>query len=226
MSIVLTDRPSRTDLAQQAAARQLSILGGLQPSKGDPVPDGTRSLLLLGPAEPGFWAAFQKSPEAVDGCADPLDRWSRRVIDAWAVELGGEALFPFDGTPWLPFIDWARRSGRAWASPVTFLVHADAGLFLSIRGAVALPWKAEGPPTAERPCDAGCNQPCLAACPVAALGPAGYDVSACHSFLDQPAGRACLEAGCAARRVCPVSQIYPRQTAQSAFHMSAFHGPR
>jgi hypothetical protein len=169
---------------------------------------------------------LQESVEFADGQVDALDRWSRRVIGEMARVLGAQALFPFDGPPWLPFVDWALRSGRAWTSPATFLVHADAGLLLSIRGALALSWEVALPPPATRPCDSCDSQACLAACPVSAPGPDGYDVVACHTHLDRPAGQACMEAGCAARRACPVSQSYPRQAAQSAFHMSAFHGPK
>jgi epoxyqueuosine reductase len=52
-----------------------------------------------------------------------------------ACDLGAKALFPFGGPPWHPFIAWAKRSGRAWESPVGFLVHDQAGLMVSYRAA-------------------------------------------------------------------------------------------
>ena len=83
---------------------------------------------------------FRASPEYRDGAPDPLDRWSERVIGgAGRGASAREALFPFGGPPWQPFTAWARRSGEAWESPVGLLVHARAGLFVSYRGALALP---------------------------------------------------------------------------------------
>lgn len=191
----------------------------VQPADGL-APD-MRTVVLLGPDEPAFWPHFTTQPEAADGAADPLDRWSRRVIGAIACDIGGTALFPFGGPPWRPFTRWALRSGRVWASPVGLLVHGDAGLFVSFRGAVALR-EAVTMPAAVSPC-AGCaEQPCLSACPVGALSPQGYDVPACHAWLNSAAGHACLTLGCAVRRACPVGATR-RLPAQSAFHMKAFH---
>ena len=58
-----------------------------------------RTIVLSGMAGREGWDAFAASPEASDGLADPLDRWSRRMIEALARELGGRALFPFGGPP-------------------------------------------------------------------------------------------------------------------------------
>jgi epoxyqueuosine reductase QueG len=136
--------------------------------------------------------------------------------------VGGVAVFPFGGPPWLPFMAWARRTGRVWDSPVGLLVHGEAGLFVSFRGALALPDAVPVPPPMARPCET-CAAPCLDACPVGALGGAGYDVPACHAFLETDPGADCLDRGCAVRRVCPVGAGL-RPEAQSAFHMAAFHG--
>ena len=132
------------------------------------------------------------------------------------------ALFPFGGPPWQPFYDWALRSGEAWRSPVSLLVHHRMGLWASYRGALALPEVLYLPAAAQNPC-VGCAAPCRTACPVAALGPHGYNVSACHGFLDTPAGADCLSFGCDTRRACPPSAAYGRLAGQSAWHMRQFH---
>ena len=213
------------DLAGALGAAHLTILGGFHPDPPMPhIPAGTGTLLLLGPAEPGFWAHVSAEPEFADGAPDPLDRWSRRTIGRTACALGGKALFPFRGPPWLPFLDWATRCGTAWPSPVGMLVHAEAGLMLSIRGALALRQRLALAPAPAKPCDTCAERPCLSACPVGALGPRGYDTAACHGHLDD-AANGCMAAGCAARRACPVSRRYARDPAQSAFHMRAFHRP-
>ncbi len=213
--------PGASEIAAAVAARGLAVLGVLHP---EPAEEGG-TLLLLGPGT-DFWPIFSTSPERADGAADPLDRWSARVAGALAETLGARALFPFGGPPYQPFLAWARRSGRAWPSPVGMLVHAEAGLFISYRAALAFssriaavePWAEP----AAMPCPT-CAAPCLTACPVGALTGAGYDLPRCHAFLDTPAGADCLDRGCRVRRACPVGAL-ARSPAQSAFHMAAFHG--
>ncbi len=219
----MTARHATTPEAAAAEAG-LAVLGGLHPGPGDGAPAGTATILLLGPAQPGFWEVFRASPEAGDGAPDPLNRWSMRVIGGLAARLGGAALFPFGGPPWLPFTAWARRSGRAWASPVGLLVHETEGLFVSYRGALALPRRLPLGPAGEPPCET-CGRPCLAACPAAALTGAGYDVAACRDWIETPPGADCLTRGCAVRRACPVGAGL-RPEAQSAFHMAAFRANR
>ncbi len=209
-------------LKARLAGKQLEILGGFVVAGDEEgLPAGTRTLLMLGPKEPGFWANLQDQPEW-DGAPDPVDRWSRRVIGRIACDLGAKALFPFGGPPYHPFYQWALRTGRVWDSPVRLLVHAGQGLMVSFRGALALKEVVEVPPPVVRPCDT-CVAPCRAACPVDALTGAGYDLAACHAFLDQPEGAECLSAGCLVRRACPVSQSYARLPEQSGYHMRQFH---
>ncbi|NHX27468.1 ferredoxin, partial [Escherichia coli] len=82
------------------------MFGAFHPNADDNAPGGCATLILIGPREPGFWPRFSASPEYADGTADPLDRWSKRMIGAVAAETGGRAIFPSDGPPWPPFIDW------------------------------------------------------------------------------------------------------------------------
>jgi len=171
----------------------------LEPSDALPHEGGT--LVLLGPDEPDFWPLFAASPEYTDGQPDPMDRWSRRVIDALATDAGGVAYYPFGDAPYRPFYTWALRSGQAWSSPIAFLVHATRGLFVSYRGAVWVPETMPVTP-APKPCDT-CAAPCATACPVDAFAD-GYDVDACRNYLRTPAGEDCVTKGCAARRACPV----------------------
>lgn len=215
--------PSYAALEAAAFARHLAIFGAWHPS-GDPdMPNGTKTALLLGPLEPGFWAHFKGSREYADGKPDPLDRWSHRVIGVWASELGASPLFPFGGPPWQPFVRWARDSGRAHISPVGLLVHDTAGLMISYRGGLALPWSIKLPARSSSPCATCESRPCLTACPVSALSQDNYDVPACKAYLDTEPGLECYSNGCAVRRSCPVSQSYGRSEAQSGFHMRSFH---
>ena len=212
------------DIQARAQRDALDIFGAFHPTLADTVPEGTQTVILLGPDEPGFWPRFTASPEFNDGQPDPMDRWSERVIGVMATEIEAEPLFPFGGPPYQPFIAWAQRSGRAWQSPAGLLVHDRAGLMVSYRGALALPERLNLPPLPACPCDSCNDKPCLTACPVNALSAAsGYDVAGCHTYLGSVAGGDCMASGCQARRACPVSQSYARLAARSAFHMNAFH---
>lgn len=211
-------------IAAAAAAHHLEIFGGFNAESDPDLPSGTRSLLLLGPSEPGFWPHFTAQAEWGDGQPDPMDRWSRRVIGRLACDLGGKALFPFGGPPYQPFYQWALRSGRAWESPVRLLVQEKAGLFVSYRGALALKEHLALAPAPARPCDSCADKPCLSACPVSAITGQGYDLATCHSYLATPIGKkSCMTQGCAARRACPLSLAYARMDKQSAYHMGQFH---
>jgi len=203
------------DIETGANRAGLTILGAFHPVSG-------QTRVLLGPDEPQFWPQFSTSPEYLDGAANPLDRWSARVIGALAIDIGAEAAFPFGGPPYHPFIDWALQSGRAWQSPVGMLVHERAGLFVSYRGALLIKQSLSLSALSQKPCDSCAERPCLSACPAAALGSGTYDVPACHAYLETPDGKDCLTNGCAARRACPVGQ-HRRIPEQSAFHMRAFH---
>jgi len=169
---------------------------------------GGRTIALLGPQEPQFWQRFTGAPEYGDGEPDPLDRFSKRLIGALATTLEAEAVFPSDGPPYPPFLQWARASGRCHASPVGLLVHDAAGLWLSFRGALILPQRLETPPPPPSPC-IGCAQPCLSACPAGAMGAHPYDLAACHAWLDRQRARsACRQAarfGALARRGPPMA---------------------
>lgn len=217
------DGPSYAVLEAAAAERHLAVFGAWHPVDDPEMPTGTKTALLLGPAEPGFWDFFTAGDEYQDGEADPLDRWSQSTVEQLASEVNAEALFPFGGPPWRPFIRWAQESGRAHISPVGLLVHDAAGLMISYRGGLALPWKLELPEPPPVPCTTCETRPCLRACPVAALSPEGYDVPSCKSLLDTPEGLDCHSRGCAVRRSCPVSQSYGRSESQSGFHMRSFH---
>ena len=213
---------SLSEIHEGLAAERLVLLGALHPEPHDGAPPGTGTLLLLGPAEPGFWAHFTSSPEWRDGRPDPVDRWSRRVIGRLACAFGAKAVFPFTGPPFAPFTAWARASGQAFPSPVGLLVHAQAGLMVSYRGALALKARLPLPPPAASPCLSCATRPCLRACPVAALQADHYDVAVCRSYLGAEEGAACREGGCLVRRACPASVRYGRVEAQSAYHMRQF----
>ena len=146
-----------SEIEAMAALLHLAVLGGFAASHEDGLPQGTRTLLLLGPKEPGFWPHLTVQPEW--GAPDPVDRWSRRVIGHLACDLRAKALVPFGGPPYHPFYQWALKSGRCWDSPVRLLVHDTAGLFVSFRGALALKEAVDLPEAPAKPCDTCADKP-------------------------------------------------------------------
>ncbi len=175
----------------------LALRGGFHPGPADDVPDiaagkPAGTLLMLGWTGGQQWPAFTASPEYVDGQPNPLDRWSRRLIDVLAMNFNGRALYPFGGPPHLPFVRWAQRAGAVFPSPLGLLIHPHWGLWHAWRGAVALPERLDLPSIDDRlsPCASCTTRPCLR--------PAAFD---------------------AARASCPVGSPYG--PAQSAFHRAA-----
>jgi hypothetical protein len=183
-----------------------------------------RTIVLVGVAGRRGWDAFAASPEAKEGGADPLDRFSRRVIDALGAELAAKALFSFGGPPHWPFQQWARRAEPVHPSPIGVLIHPTYGLWHSYRGALAFVEALDVPPleASQSPCETCRERQCLSACPVGAFSVDGYDVAACAAHLRSAAGADCMTGGCLARRACPVGAEHRHGPDQAAFTMGAF----
>jgi hypothetical protein len=221
--------PSIDQLRRTLAPHGLALRGGFHPTAGDGVPalPGGRpstTLLLVGNVGGAMWPAFSAAPEFADGARHPLDRWTRRILDAAAHELGATALYAFGGPPYLPFQRWAGAAEGLQPSPLGVLIHPDYGLWHAYRGALSLAARLDLPPrdARPRPCDSCAERPCLSACPVAAFQPSGYDVAGCRQHVASTAGAACRDEGCRARLACPIGRAHAYPPAQMAFHMAAF----
>jgi ferredoxin len=214
-----------SDIRAAITARGLSWRGAFHPLASD-LPDGCEAgtLVLAGFTGHENWDCFKSSPEATDGQAHALDRWSRRVIGGLAQALDAIALFPFAGPPWLPFQRWAQKAEPLHPSPLGMLIHPDWGLWHSWRGALAFRERFDLPPPDLRPspCDTCVGKPCLTACPVNAFTQTGYAVAACVAHIDSARGTDCMEQGCRARRACPVGAAHRYVHEQANFHMRAF----
>lgn len=205
-----------------AATVGLAVVGAFRTRPEDQAPDGIATICLLGARQGRMWEVFSASREAADGRPDPLDRWSRRVIERLARMLGAVALFPFGGPPYQPFQRWAARGEAAVASPVAMQVTPERGLWASYRGALGLSDAlALAEPGNANPC-LGCPAPCLSACPVGAFAGGVYDLPRCTAHIAGPAGAPCRDGGCLVRHACPAGRDAAPPADQSRFHMAAF----
>ena len=201
--------------------------GGFHPIDADLIPGDVETCILVGNAGAQFWRSF--SAERPAG-ADPVEAWTKRVLKQIAADLGAGVLLPFTGPPFLPFLEWAKRSEPVTVSPIGPLIHPVYGLWHAYRGLLLFQEKIDLPETASRngnalgpsPCDTCADQPCLQACPVKAVNGDIFDVSACAGFIKSPEGSDCLSTGCRARRACPIGKDYVYGPAQAVHHMQGF----
>jgi len=199
----------------------LGVLGGFHPAAGDGVPGDPGTVILVINAGPDMWRVFSDC-RAED--PDPLDAWTRAVLEGVAARLGADALFPFDGPPYLPFQRWAARAAAVHLSPMGALIHRQYGLWHAYRGALAFADAHPLPPPSNQagPCETCRDRPCLGTCPVGAIGEGGFNAAACADHISRDEGRDCLEHACAARRACPVGRDYIYGPEQARFHMENF----
>jgi hypothetical protein len=217
---------SLADVEAALRARGLAPRGAFHPVEGDGVsalPGGRAAgtLVLAGSVGMSLWARFVR--ERRDE-ADPLDRWSARVLGEIAARFDAAVVLPGDGPPHPPFLRWAQRAEPVHPSPLGLLIHPDHGLWHAYRGALAFAERLALAvrDTRESPCTSCRERPCLGACPAGAFTSAGYAVDTCAAHLEAGAGGACFESACLARAACPVAreQRYPPE--QARFHMTAF----
>jgi hypothetical protein len=224
-------------LTKALARHGLIPRGGFAFGPDDDVPDGpsgapAAGVVLIGHAGSSIWPHFTRWREAqAPGLANPLDAWSRSVIDGVAGEFGARAVYPF-ARPYLPFQQWAMRAEGLKPSPLGILMHPEYGLWHAWRGALLFDEAGmAGALTAERreqsyhPCDACAEKPCQKACPVGAHAADPFDHAACLAHVRAPIGRGCLEGGCLDRDACPVGRDHRYGRAHRAFHMRAYATP-
>jgi hypothetical protein len=148
--------------------------------------------------------------------APPPQAWSRPIEDrcartssdvvAWLANHGVVARAVCARThPRLNLVQMAEVAGLGVVSPVSeWLLHPQYGPWLSVRFALLVdgtPFGTKFPrPIAGeyQPC-AGCDQPCVAACPAAVCHDGDVDHGRCATWRH---GGGCM-AGCEMRRACP-----------------------
>lgn len=221
-----------TRLIAALAQHGLIIRGAFRPTTADLAGtslqiDAVSKLVLIGNAGAAMWRAFEP---LIENNPNPLDRWTRRIVDPVADQVRARAVYPFDDPP-PPIQRWAMRAERLRPSPLGILIHPQYGLWHAYRAVLVFNDDVDSEyealesireETPAHPCDSCTEKPCLTACPVDAFSTAGYDVPACAEYLAGIEGGSCLSAGCQARDACPVGRDWRYDDAQIAFHMAAF----
>lgn len=179
-----------------------------------------RAALVLAAGGRALFEAFRASPEFGRG-ADPLDAYTRRVVEAAAARLAApsRALFAFErrGGRFADFVALGRAAGLGAPSRLGLLLHPVYGPWLSIRAVVLTATRlAESRPLAGfDPCR-GCPAPCARACHGTALAAARFDARACAATRGSDPG---CRLRCDARRACLVGPEHAYAPDAEAHHM-------
>jgi epoxyqueuosine reductase len=184
---------------------------------------GARGALIAGSGGPAFFGFFSASPEARDGAADPLDRYTRRIVEHSVGDvlapLGVRRAvhFPFGTNPVVPFQRLGRAAGLGAPGPLGLHIHPTYGAWWAYRALVVVDRELPIRPPPGDGC-AGCEAPCVAACPGIAVARAGFVVAACHAHrLIAPP----CQLSCVARIACVRGPEHRYTDAELAFHMAA-----
>lgn len=222
-------QPDLPAIESLLAGYGLILRGGFNFGAGEAAPAGpshlpAKSVLLVGQAGAAPWPHFlrwrNKQPTDL---ANPLDAWSRKIIDGVAQTCRARAVSPSD-KPYLPFQQWAMRAEGLKPSPLGILMHPEYGLWHAWRGALLFDVEIsiQAPREVIHLCDLCPGKPCQKACPVGAYSAAGFAYQACLNHVRGPSGEPCRTAGCLDRNACPYGAAYRYSADEQAFHMAAF----
>ncbi len=208
------------------------LRGGFDFEAEDDAPPGpssvpASSVLLVGQAGAAAWPYFSRWRERQPrDLRNPLDTWSRGVINAVAEKHRARAVYPSE-RPYLPFQQWAMRAEGLRPSPLGILMHPRFGLWHAYRGALLLDRhiSIQVPREVIHLCDACVGKPCLKSCPVDAYSAAGFAYGDCLSHVRGPSGEVCRTQGCLDRNACPHGAAYRYTAEMQEFHMAAFSSP-
>lgn len=189
--------------------------------------------LLIGNAGPDMWQVFSKSYEFADQLANPMNRWTKRVLDDIGGLLGARVVYPFD-EPYWPFQKLAQNAAGVRSSPLGILIHSEFGLWHAFRGLIVFEDTQEyesqisaltlDAKSLIHPCENCEEKPCLSTCPVGAFTGERLDVLACFTHLDSGDDPECMQIGCQARCACPIAKEHQYDGAQMNFHMKSYRG--
>ena len=210
----------------------MEVLGSFVPLAGEVgyKADQKEVGIMIANCGQDMWRQFENSIEYLDGQADPMERWSARVLGLIAAEYSATLVLPFE-QPYPPFQTWAKRAGQLHQSELGILIHPQYGLWFGLRGVMFVDSsKLDRAGIAQNDgqdiCVSCADKPCLDACPVAAFGKKTLQVDKCFTHLKSNHDPDCMKEGCAARAACPVGNEYQYCSEQLLFHMRAYFKAR
>lgn len=208
-------------LTAELRANGLDVLGFFHVEDHERLlPDRDRqpkAVLIVGNVGSRLWPIFEAARN--DRPSLTLDQWTAETVGRIAAAFAVDAVFPFEGPPYHPFLRWAKRTGTLFASPLGLTIHPTYGLWHAFRAALLLDHR---PDLAREkvisPCDSCATKPCLSACPVNAFTAEGYAFETCLDHLVTPVND-CRQRGCLARLACPIGTEHHYVRDHAAFHM-------
>jgi len=226
-----------SDLNARLEVSGLVCFGGLEITKYE-CAQGSEDLigrkgLLVGNVGKDMWRVFSKSNEFCDGEINPMNRWTKRILDKIASELEARVVYPFD-EPYWPFQRLAQKTAGSRPSPLGILIHQHYGLWHAFRGLLVfdeihqlssqINQLIKSSEDLIHPCETCSDKPCLDACPVGAFTGEQLFVQDCFDHLDRNEEPDCMSLGCQARLACPIAKAHQYVNAQMQFHMKSYRG--
>lgn len=179
-------------------------------------PDGRyRRLILIGHGGRTLWERVKAAGLASE---HPIDDFTIAAVTDWfAAQFPDSAcalVYPGDGPVGLQAL--GRLAGWHHESPFRVGVNAEWGSWFAYRAVLLT--DADLPPSAPvqgaSPCVTCAGQPCVAACPAAALSDRDFSLRKCIAYRIQPDSRCRIT--CVARTRCPVRPEHRYDDAQIA----------
>lgn len=210
-----------SEIASNLRANGLQCLGSFELDSGETAVPGRKNqpaaIMMIGNVGSVIWSYYDTARQFNPGLT--LDQWTENTVSETATEFGLDAVYPFKGPPYFPFIQWAKRTGTLFSSPIGLTIHPVYGLWIAFRAALLFDYPIKEPKAEIRsPCDDCIGRPCLSACPVGAFTKEGYDFETCLNHVASP-DNGCRQEGCLARIACPIGQQHRYRKTHANFHM-------
>lgn len=181
---------------------------------------GCKSVRVFGSGGPALWDAFladiRAHPERLHREENPLDQFVARALHPFHGPGLRWVRCAADAEVLVDFRRLAHEAGLGHRSRLELLLHPEWGTWMGLRAACfsleAIP--PTGPLPGPGPC-AGCEAPCVSACPASAITPSGWHYPACS---DHRAGDRGCDTGCLSRRACPVGVEHAYDVLERRYH--------
>ncbi|MEE9382563.1 MAG: hypothetical protein V3V08_04030 [Nannocystaceae bacterium] len=177
-------------------------------------------LVLLGHGGPQMWSVVRTEVHA--GGINPVDDFVVRTVAAYFLQAHPtrkyRLLYPGDDSDAVPLLELGTLAG--WHHPSPFLVGVNStwGPWFAYRAVVLADTHLDVTPrvASVSPCQACESQPCIAACPPAAIVEHTLELRRCSAYRRGPTSH-CAQT-CLSRMACPVALEHRYSAEQIAYH--------